>query len=545
MSKVADYLQEHVVGEVMTSADARQYFSTDTSMFTVEPAIVVYPRSENDVRKVARFAWQLAERGRVVPITARGLGSDVTGAALGEGIILVFPAHQHRILELDAKSGEVTVEVGINYGKLQQTLLTHGRFLPTYPASMEYSTIGGAIANNAAGERSYKYGRTIDYTARLRVVLANGEVIETRRLSKRELAKKLGLNTFEGEVYRQLDALIEENNKLIKQEARDNLSHTAGYALSQVKRKDGSFDLTPLLVGSQGTLALVTEATLKTEPHTPHTTLVMAQFAGYENVQEVLQKIQALSDGPCSVDFVDRTAIQAVDESSPAMLRDIIGEGEPSLLLFVEFDDVSDRTQKKSVKKLTKILDKHNITYRVETESEAKDELSKVRNASTTILAHNRNRAKAVPFVDDAVVPVDKLVEFIIEARKLCEAQGVPCAFWGHAGMGYVHAQPFLDIAELGERQKLYRLFEKYYQLVLSFGGVPSGEHGDGRLRGGLLQTVYGQDMYALLSQVKRIFDPHGTLNPGVKIDVTVEDSKRILRSDYDLGHIYSHMPRR
>src|ERR1700754_3070402 len=132
MSKVAHYLQEHLVGEVMTSTDARRYFATDGSILQLAPALVVYPRNENDVRKTARFSWQLAERGRVIPITARGNGTSKSGAALGSGLMLVFPAHMNHILELDTKGGSVTVEPGINFGKLQQALHTHGRFLPPY-----------------------------------------------------------------------------------------------------------------------------------------------------------------------------------------------------------------------------------------------------------------------------------------------------------------------------------------------------------------------------------------------------------------------------
>src|SRR5688572_26537826 len=196
MSKVAHYLQEHLVGEVMTSADARRYFSTDGSILSIPPAVVVYPRSENDVRKVTRFTWQLAERGRVIPVTARGTGTDMAGAALGNGIIIAFPAHMHRILELDDKSGVVIVEPGTNYGKLQQTLHTHDRFLPPYPPTLEYSTVGGAVANNASGEKSVKYGSTRDFVKSVRAVLANGEVIETGRISKKDLSKKMGLSTF-------------------------------------------------------------------------------------------------------------------------------------------------------------------------------------------------------------------------------------------------------------------------------------------------------------------------------------------------------------
>src|SRR3990167_5041036 len=127
--KAAHYLQEHLTGEVLTSVDARRYFSTDGSVFSLMPSLVVYPQNENDVRKAARFSWQLAERGRRIPITARGSGTDQSGGALGDGIMLVFPAHMNRILELDSKTGVVVIEPGINYGKLQQTLHTHSRFL--------------------------------------------------------------------------------------------------------------------------------------------------------------------------------------------------------------------------------------------------------------------------------------------------------------------------------------------------------------------------------------------------------------------------------
>ncbi len=168
MNKIAQYLQGHIDGEIITGTDARRQFSTDSSIFTIIPNVIVYPRNENDIRKATKFTWQLAERGRIFPITARGSGTDQSGAAIGSGLLIIFPAHLHRILELNGKTGSVTVEPGINYGKLQQALYTHNRFLPPSPSSMEYSTIGGALANNASGARSIKYGSTIDFVKSLK-----------------------------------------------------------------------------------------------------------------------------------------------------------------------------------------------------------------------------------------------------------------------------------------------------------------------------------------------------------------------------------------
>ncbi len=543
MSKVAHYLQEHLLGEVMTGADARAYFSTDASIFTLSPSIIVYPKGENDVRKTARFSWQLAERGRIIPITARGLGTDQSGAALGSGIVLVFPAHMHRILELESKSGKVTIEPGIVYGKLQQTLFTHNRFLPSYPASLEYSTLGGAIANNAGGERSLKYGSTRDLVKRLRVVLSNGEVIETQRLSKREFNKKLGLSSLEGEIYRQLDVLIEENSALIKESVLGVSKNSAGYALDKVKNKDGSFDLTPLIVGSQGTLGIVTEATLETQPYNPNTTLIAAFVSDISTAQTVITELGKLPEQPAKVEMIDGQLLAFVEARHPNLLKGIVEQPLPKLVLFIEFDNGAERTQKRMAKRTTKLLKRNNVTYQVETEPEKKEQLWKMREAVTSWLSHHEGGARAVPVIEDGVVPVEKFSEFLESIYDIFDRQRMPIAVWGHAGNANLHIQPLLNLAQVGDRQKLFRLLEDYYTLILSLGGSTTGQHGDGRLRGPFLKKLYGDKAYDLFTQVKKIFDPYGILNPGVKINVSINDVKPLLREEYDLSHFYDHLP--
>lgn len=544
MSKVAHYLQQHILGEVIVTPDARKYFSVDNSVFTVTPTAIIYPRNENDIRKTARFSWQLAERGRVLPITARGMGTDQAGAAIGSGLLLIFPAHMNRILELDGKTGVVIVEPGTNYGKLQQTLQTHGRFLPPYPASLEYSTIGGAIANNASGEKSVKYGSTRSFVKQLRVVLANGEVVETKRLSKRELSRKLGLTTFEGEIYRSLDTLLEENSALIKGFKLNVSKNVAGYDIFDIKRKDGSFDLTPLIVGSQGTLGIVTEATLETAGYNPETTLVAALFDDLQVADHVLQEIRKMPEGPSTIELVDDNLLNFTHEHNPSRLgNDVIKPPFPKLMAFIELDNANIRTQKRLAKKVTKILDHYQVSSIVETEELQKEKLRKIRDVSTTMITHSEGNAKALPIIEDGVVPLERFGEYLSALYLMFERYKLRPAVWGHGGDANVHIQTILDLSQVGDRQKAFKLMDEYYDLIISFGGTTTGEHGDGRLRAPYLKKLYGEDIYDLFEKVKQIFDPYGTLNPGVKTGVTSEDIKPLLRYEYSVG-LADHLPR-
>lgn len=542
MSKVAHYLQEHVLGEVMTSADLRRYFSTDGSVFAVTPSVVLYPRNENDVRKTARFCWQLAERGRVVPITARGLGTDQGGAAIGSGVVMVFPAHMNKISELDGKSGVVSIQPGVNFGRLQQTLHTHGRFLPSYPSSFEYSTVGGAIANNAGGEKSLKYGTTGKYVRNLRVVLANGEIIQTGRINKREVNKKLGLATFEGEIYRSLDKLFEEH-QIPAQNPLAVTKNSAGYNIWDVKRKNGSMDLTPLFVGSQGTLGIVTQAELSTEPYNDQTTLIAASFDDIQIAEQVALELRGMSDGPSAIEMIDNNLLEFLDKHNPNMLKEVVEKPFKKIVMLIEFDNNNDRLQRRLTKKAQKVLEKYEIAYQVEREAEPKAELWKIRRSAAAVISHNEGNSKALPIIEDGVVPPEQFHAYLQNIYKLFAKYSLKAAVWGHAGDANVHMQPFLDLSEVADRQKVFRLTEDYYQMVMSLGGSTSGEHNDGRLRGPYLKRLYGDETYQVFQRVKQIFDPHGTLNPGVKVNVELDDIKPLLRHEYSMEHLFDHLP--
>ncbi len=543
-NKVANYLQEHIVGEVLSTAGVRKYFSTDGGVFEVMPSMVIYPKNVNDVRKVARFSWQLAEKGHSLPITARGRGSDQSGAAIGKGIVMVFPAHMNRLLELDTKQRLARVQPGMNYLAFQQAINTHGLFLPPYPSSIDYATLGGAIANNTAGEKTIKYGDTRRYVQGLEVVLADGELIQTTRVSKRELNRKKGLTNFEGEVYRQLDGLITDNWELIAQHAQlPNLSkNSAGYALSQVKRKDGSFDLTPLLVGSQGTLGIITEAIVKVEPYTPKTTLLVVCFEDLKEANSAVADLLKLA--PSALEMVDKHLLEMTARISPSRLKGMIEPPYPELVLLCEFDDDGDRKQSGKAKRAEKILKNYRVSYKVSDDYDEQQKLWAIRHSAAILIAHSDANLKALPIIEDGIVPRERLQEFMQGIYTLFEKYHLEVALWGHAGDANLHLQPYMDLGKLGDRQKVFKLMDEYYDMVFSLGGSTAGEHNDGRARGPYLPKVFGPEVYQLFQEVKRIFDPHNILNPGVKIDVSKEEVATYLRHEYSMDHLADHLPR-
>lgn len=529
-------------GEVTSSPDVRRHFAHDGSILQLVPSVVVYPRNESDIRKTVRFCWQLAQRGKVLPVTARGGGSNTVGNAIGSGVIMAFTAHMNEILELNAKKRFMVVQPGLTYNVTEQVLYSHDLFLPPYPSLQAYATIGGGIANNAIGEKSVKYGSTGDYVKSLRVVLSNGEVIETGPLGKRELNHKLGLQSFEGEVYRSLDKLLEENAEFIDRahrgiKARHNC---VGYNLFNVKRKH-QFDLTPLLVGSEGTLGIISEATLNVKDYNPQTSQALLSLDELGDLYEVLPAILELQPSLC--DMLNKAAIEQVKSLNPNQLAGIRLHEAAALHLFIEFDEPKAADQKKCLKQLARIADKAGTWLEIAEDAEKQEGLLKLRESIATILMQPQAQAKAVPVAEDVCVPSDRLVEFLYKVEAVYNELGLAPAVWGQAGSGVVRMQPALDLSNTGDRQKLFRIQDSLYATAVELGGSLSGGNGDGRMRAPYISLQYGEELYQLMLQVKKIFDPHAILNPGVKT-ASLNEVKALMRTSYDSGRFADQLPR-
>lgn len=545
MGKIASYLQSHLDGEVTDELAARKNYSTDSSILELTPALVVYPRSTNDVRKVVRFAWQMAEKGHVLPLTPRGHGSNVTGAAIGKGAVMVFPAHLNKILELDTDQKLVRVQPGVNFNTLQETLKTHGLFIPACPDTAIYSTVGGAIANNSSSSWSFKYGMMNEWIDRLEVVLANGEIIQTGRISKKMVERKKGLATLEGEIYRVVDGLLNEYGTQIDdyydklRAEKDNL----GYDLRDVQRRDGSIDLTTLFAGSQGTLGIVTEAILKAAPYNPRTSLVVAAFDSLDDGIEAITGMRNMD--PAMIDMIDHEVIElSKTERGVVLPESFVSEGyKPAVMVFAEFDD-DKRNREKKIKRVKKLISPITDRVVVVSDIEERDKYMAIREMTSDVVGYSKSGKEALPIVNDASVSFEQFGQLIKVINETFVASHLEPITWGRAGDANLRVYPVLDLSKLPDRQKVGKLMQGYYKQVTEMGGSIAGSLNDGRLRAPFVEMQVGAEMLELFDKLKKGFDPQGVLNPGVKLGTDTKQLVEMMRKDYSLSRFADFLPK-
>jgi FAD/FMN-containing dehydrogenase len=540
MSKVATYLQEHILGEVTTNAAILDAMSRDGSVLTIEPEMVAYPRVTNDIRKIARFAWQLAEKGHVLPLTARGLGHDQTGGAIGKGIMLSFPAHMNRILEFDLKQKLIRLQPGLQADSLNEALLLHGVGIPML--ADHTGTLGGAAANNASGFLSGRYGDISNWVSQLEVVLANGDVLQTERLSKREVSKRKGMQTFEGEIYRKLDNLIEDNKELIEKQVASNARDNAGYcSLANVKQKDGSLDLTPLFLGSQGTLGIISEMIMKCEFVSTHMAVAALAFTSENAARDGLDKLRQLE--PAFLDYYDGSLFTLAEARGRKYEFMRGGEGTTSAVILVGFDEFSERTRTKKLKKIHKEF-KNVVDCAVESaDGEDATTLLAIREVTTFANLPDGKELSSPPLIDGAYIPSERFEEFTVALSALAEKYQIVLPLHYRVLEGLAFTRPQLRLHRVGDKQKIFKLLDEYSNVVEHFGGHLIGDNSEGRVKARFAHKQFDTEVIELFAAVKAIFDPNGILNPGVKQAMEVRQLVSHLRPGYDTANMASELP--
>lgn len=533
-------IEKATKADVFTEKNIRDYFAVDGSIFTQTPELVVYPTDTNDVSQLVKILDQEARSKRkTIGITARGKGTDQSGGALTEGVSLVFPAHMNHILDVD--KGLVKLQPGVHYASLQRVLHSHGRFMPPYPSSINFSSIGGAIANNACGEKTVKYGSTREYVKSLKVVLSDGQVITTKRLTPFGLARKKQQQDLEGKIYREVDALLKSKHAILQQAHPHTSKNSAGYDVWGVRGRHGSFDLTPLLVGSQGTLAVITEAQLSVPIYNPHTTLLVGYFDDLKHMEAACAQLLKL--GPSALEFVDSHLLDFLHKYHPSMIRGVVPKPTPKVVLLCEFDNVSSVVRQVKSQRAIKIMENYARSHRLSVKASEQQALWRIRHSAAAVIWMNKGKQKALPIIEDGVVPLHNMKQFLEGTYALLKKYKLEIAVWGHAGDANLHLQPFMDLSKATDRTKVLKLADEFYKMVIKLGGSTCGEHNDGLSRAPYLQQLYGKEVYEVFATIKQIFDPHAIMNPGKKIGVTTSDTKKLLRHSYGMEHLYDHMP--
>ncbi len=531
MSKVASYLQEHLSGEVSINPYILDVMSRDGSLLHLSPEMVVYPRTTNDIRKIARFSWQLAERGHTLSITPRGSGSDQSGAAIGKGIILSFPAHMNSVFEYEPRHKLVRVQPGVNARALSDALWLRGASIPALPVSSSYSTVGGAVANNKIGTFSGKYGAMLEWVEQLEVVLANGEVIQTGRISRRELNRKKGLETLEGEIYRSLDNLIDDNKELVSGLSLRNEYTNAGYvSIASVKSKDGSFDLTPLFTGSQGTLGIISEMILRTDYIGNHLGVVLAAFEDKAAARDCISALARYK--PAFLDYLDGELLDLAAKGGKRYKFMESTGFDIGAALLIGFDDSSDRSRSKHMKKAGKILKEFGAWF-TSANDEGTDELLTVRDSLAFSFAPTGLGNSAPPLLNGSYVPPEQFSVFAAGVAALAVKYRMQLPIFGHESTSVYYAWPVFNLKKISDKQKVLKLLDDFALLVEKTGGELVGESGEGRLKGRFIQRSFDDDTNALFTSIKTIFDPYGILNPGVKQPTDIKQLAVMLRDEY------------
>jgi FAD/FMN-containing dehydrogenase len=539
MSKIAQYLNEHILGEITSAKAIRQRFSRDGSVLSIQPELVMFPRVTNDIRKAARFSWQLAEKGHIMPLTVRGSGTDTTGAAIGKGLIIDTTTHLNKIIyiALSGKERFVHVQPGVTFKALNDTLNWHGLHVPTYPEA-DNITVGGAVASNIGGKLSGKFGLTGDWVTRLEVVLANGDLIETTRLSKHDFNKKKGLQTLEGEVYRKLDGLIEDNQDLINKKMGSGQTDNTGYArIAQVKNHDGSFDLTPLLIGCQGTLGIISEIVLRTTYVSKEQSVLVAVLPTSEVVHDVTDLLRKLD--PVSFETFDGVLFDEARKrgKSYPFFSNVDSDNAIGSVIFAQFGDFRDRTRAHKLKKAIKMLSKYNATV-ITSADHSIDELSAIRDVSSSVLISETGGESWPPLLDGASIPDEHREEFSTAVSELASRHHIELPLHVRMLDGVIFTRAALHLDKITDRQKIFKLISEYSQLVVRCGGKFLTDGSEGRLKANAAYALLDEDMKHLYEQIRSIFDPFETLNPGVKQNVEIKELVSALRSSYDIADL-------
>lgn len=541
MSTLVEDLKKIVKGEVDDSSATLEKFSRDASLYRVVPEVIVRPQSAEDIASIVQFATERKKNGENISVTARSAGTDMSGGPLNSSIILDMTAHLNRLHELGG--GFAVVEPGMYFRDFDRETKKKNLELPSYTASREICAVGGMVANDSGGEKNLKYGKTARYVEELQIVLADGRVHTFKKLEGDALKEKLAEQSFEGELYRSVAKLLKENHSVIEKGKPHVEKNSSGYALWDIGDGIQSLNLARLIVGSQGTLGVITEIRFTLVHPQAYSSMAVFFLKDIHDLGVLVPKI--LAHKPDSFESYDEhtfsLAVKYFPELATQMKAGIISlgfsflpelwmlatGGVPKLVLMVEFradtqEEALTKAQNLAVE--VRALNLHDGIRIAKNEDSAR-KYWVIRRESFNLLRQKVRGMRAAPFIDDFVVPPLSLSEFLPKLSAILSEYDLTYTVAGHVGDGNFHIIPLIDPKRVDAKKIIDELSHKVYDLVLSYKGSISGEHNDGLVRTPYVEQMFGSEMVTLFKEVKRIFDPENIFNPGKKVGTSFADS--------------------
>lgn len=529
-----EFLKSAVRGKVLEDAISRDAHSTDASIFKVMPEAVFVPEDAGDLADAVKAVRDEARKGKRVSLTARAAGTCMSGGSLTESVQVDCA----KLARIDYQGGEtVSAQPGAYFRDVEKAYSGSGWFFPSYPASKMLCAVGGMVGNNAGGEKNLQYGKTNRYVVSLDVVLDDGSRATLRKLSEDELGEKLKLDNREGEIYRAMHELVIGNEKVI-QEGRPRVTkNSSGYDLWDVWDPAArTFDLTQAVTGSQGTLCLLTDVTLRLRKPQQHSSLTVLFLKDEKRIATLVQDVLAF--GPESLECYDHHTLGLALRYMPDLARhmgigilsvflrfipDLVSSalhGLPPMAVLAELASDSLDELRARESKMHSMLRAQGIHYKVAGSGEEAKKYWAIRRESFALLRERVKDRYAAPFIDDIVVKAEDLSEFMPQLERLMEqyAHLMTYTIAGHVGDGNFHIFPLINLRDPEARKAMYELFDKVVDLTLAFGGSTSGEHNDGLIRTRYVEKQFGTPLNQLFERTKDIWDPQGIFNPGKKV---------------------------
>ena len=516
-------LRKRVEGDVHFDRYSRLLYSTDASIYQIEPIGVVVPRHKADVQAVVEIANKFS-----VSVLPRGGGTSLAGQAVGHSIVLDFSKYMQNVLEVNREELWCRVQPGLVQDELNAHVRSMGLQFGPDTSTSNRATLGGMIGNNSAGAHSLTYGKTLDHVLELTVLLADGSEVALKDLSPDELEQKCREDSLEGRIYRQVSRIAQEHKNEIVARYPKIMRRVSGYNLDEFI-KPQPFNLSRILVGSEGTLGTVVEAKMRLVPKPKWTALDVIHFHDDLTALEASQTI--LETAPYALESTDKMILNLARGNIEQSRRLGFVQGNPDSLLMVEYAGDTEAEVKDQVLKLEELRKARRIGYAATLafKPEEVKAIWGVRKAGLGLLLGTKGDKKPIAFVEDTAVEPAKLPEFIKRFREIVTRHDTVAGYYGHCSVGCMHIRPLINLKEEGEAKKMVSIANEISDLVLEFNGAMSGEHGDGLARSHFNKKLFGPVLYEAFQQVKRVFDPKNLMNPGKIVDSpAMTDSLRI-----------------